>query len=165
MDIQAICGWLQATALAASVRESSILFPSVEALHVLAVAFVAGSVAVVDLRLLGVTAFNRSIRQLMHDVLPFTWSAFGCAVLTGAILLSSAAVSYSRNLPLRLKMILLALAAINMLLFHTTTCREISHWNEAIRTPMPARLAGAASLLLWIMIIACGRWIGFANSG
>jgi hypothetical protein len=119
----------------------------------------------VDLRLLGVAAFNRSIRQLMHDVLPLTWSAFGFAVLTGAILLSSGAVSYSRNLPLRLKMILLALAAINMLLFHTITCREISPWDEAIRTPVPARVAGAASLLLWVLIVACGRWIGFANSG
>ncbi len=164
MDIQTILGWLQATSLATSVRESSFWFPSVEALHVLAVAFVAGSVAVVDLRLLGVAVFSRSIRQLMHDVLPFTWSAFGFAVLTGGILLSSAAVSYSHNLPLRLKMTLLALAAANMLIFHTTTCRDISRWDEAVRTPIPARLAGAASLLLWILIIACGRWIGFANS-
>jgi hypothetical protein len=27
--------------------------------------------------------------------------------------------------------------------------------------PLPGRLAGGLSILLWVAVVACGRWIGF----
>ena len=161
MDIQALLQELQAASFAVAVRENDFLFPSIEGIHILSATLVVGSVGFVDLRLLGVAALSRSIRYLMADVLPFTWIAFTCAVLSGATLFASAAVDYSRNVPFRMKLLVLGVAGLNMLIFHSVTCRTISRWNEAVRTPLAARLAGAVSLLLWIGVIACGRWIGF----
>src|SRR5690606_10740117 len=102
------------------------------------------------------------VRRLMSDVLPLTWAFFGCAVLTGAILFSSDAVAYSQNIPFRLKLLFLGMAGINVLIFHLLTCRTVVRWDETLRTSAAARLGGAASLLLWASITACGRWIAFA---
>jgi hypothetical protein len=162
--LQSFLQWVQTTSFATVVRENGFLFPTVEGLHVLASTFVVGSVAVVDLRLLGVKAFNSSIQRLMKQVLPLTWIAFGCAVLTGATLFSSDAVEYSRNSAFQLKFLALLLVGLNMLIFHFLTCRGLSHWDEALRAPAAVRFAGATSLLLWMTVVGCGRWIGFVDA-
>jgi hypothetical protein len=164
MDLQSLLQWLQTTSFATTVREDKFLFPSIEGMHVLASAFVVGSVAVVDLRLLGINAFQPSIRLLMKQVLPLTWTAFACAVLSGAALFSSDAVEYSRNIALQLKLLMLTLVALNVIIFHFITCRRQTDWDDAPRTPAAVRCAGAASLLLWIAVVGCGRWIGFVEA-
>jgi hypothetical protein len=159
--LDAFFHWLHETAFAAAIRTSSLLFPWVESVHVLAIALVVGSIAAVDLRLLGLASRSRPITRMIHDILPLTWTAFAIAVLTGAALFSSNAIQYAHNGPMRLKMLLLAIAGINMLVFHFVTYRSVAAWDEAPRTPLPVRLAGAASLALWVGVVAFGRWIGF----
>jgi hypothetical protein len=48
-----------------------------------------------------------------------------------------------------------------MLAFHFLTYRSISQWNESPHTPPAARVAGGVSVLMWLAIVAFGRWIGF----
>jgi hypothetical protein len=66
------------------------------------------------------------------------------------------------NVPFRLKMLCLLLAAVNMIVFHAVTARGLADWEHG-PPPLAARLAGAVSLLLWITIVAAGRWIGFTT--
>jgi hypothetical protein len=128
--------------------------------HVLALTLVVGSVAMMDLRLLGVGARNRSVSEVIAGSLPWAWTAFAVAFVAGSLMFSSKASTYYVNLPFRIKMLCLALAAINMLLFHVFTARGMTSWDRG--TPPPAaRLAAACSLTLWIVIVAAGRWIGF----
>lgn len=146
--------------IAALIRESRFGFPWLESVHVLAIALVLGSIAVVDLRLLGLASTGRPVTALIRQLLPITWVAFIFAVATGGAMFVSNAVAYGHNLPLQLKLLLLVLAGINMLFFHCVTYRGVAVWNES-RTPLAARCAGATSILLWIGIVAYGRWIGF----
>ncbi|HEY8507589.1 MAG TPA: DUF6644 family protein [Steroidobacteraceae bacterium] len=159
--IQAFCQWLYDTSFAAAVRESEYLFPWVESFHVLALAVVVGSIAVVDLRLLGLASRNRPVSQLMREVLPVTWIAFVIAVITGVTLFSSNAVEYWSNTPFRLKLLFLALAGVNMMIFHLVTYRSVAGWDDKPHTPAAAKMAGAVSLALWVGVVAFGRWIGF----
>jgi Family of unknown function (DUF6644) len=153
--------WLHDTPLAEGIRANVLLFPWLESVHVLGITLVLGSIAVVDLRLLGIASRNRPITQLIREVLPVTWVAFGVAVLTGGALFSSNAVQYAKNVPFQMKMALLALAGINMIVFHLVTYRGITHWDDSARPPLAARLAGGFSITLWLAIVAFGRWIGF----
>src|SRR5262249_21748680 len=114
-----------------------------------------------DLRLLGVASRNRPVTRLIREVLPVTWSAFAVAALTGGTLFTSNAVEYAKNFPFQMKMVLMALAGLNMLAFHFVTYRSVATWDEAARPPPAARLAGACSITLWLGIVAFGRWIGF----
>ncbi|MEO5598441.1 MAG: DUF6644 family protein [Novosphingobium sp.] len=143
------------------IRENVNAFPVLESLHVLAVSLVFGTILIVDLRLLGVASHRRSARRLTGDLLPFTWGAFILAVVSGAGMFISNAVSYAANTQFLLKLVALAIAGLNMAWFHSTVYRRIDQWDEDMPPPLAARLAGITSLVTWIVVISLGRWIGF----
>ena len=161
MTIHDICVWLEESPLGLAITESEWLFPTIETLHVLALALVFGSIAMLDLRLLGVANRDRGVAQLSEEVLPWTWSAFVVAAITGALMFISAATNYYDNGPFRIKLILLALAGLNMAVFQFTTFRSVQSWNLALPTPQAARIAGSLSLVFWVGVVVAGRWIGF----
>jgi hypothetical protein len=113
-----------------------------------------------DLRLLGVGSKDRAASEVISSSLPWAWSAFAVAFVAGSMLFSSKAATYYVNLPFRIKMLCLALAAVNMLVFHFYTARGMAAWDRGT-PPRAARFAAACSLTLWVVIVAAGRWIGF----
>lgn len=161
MGIIDICAWLESTNLAAAIRESSWLFPTIETVHVLALTLVIGSIAMLDLRLLGVSTRNMGVMQLADETLPWTWGAFAFAAVSGSLMFISAATKYFNNTPFRLKMLLLTLAGANMMIFHVTAYRRVHDWDRRLPTPNAARLAASLSLLFWVGVVMCGRWVGF----
>ena len=156
MQLEPILQWLQATPLADTIAENEIAFPWIEAVHVLAITLVVGTISIVDLRLLGIASRDRVVGPLMREVLPWTWGAFGVAALTGSLMFSSNAVRYAHNFYFRGKFIFLALAGLNMVIFHVLG-RSIVRGDGAGNTPLTAKAAGAFSLLLWICVVAFGR--------
>lgn len=163
MNFTQFLHWLHDTSFASAMRDSDWLFPSIECVHVLAITLVVGSIAIVDLRLIGLASTERSVSAMTADVLPFTWTAFAFAVLTGAALFSSHAVGYAANFEFRMKLLMLVFAGINMLAFHGIVRRDRPLWLTPYVAPWPGRVAGVISLLLWIGIVAFGRWIGFEH--
>ncbi len=156
---------LETTRLATAISESTWAFPTIETVHVLAITLVVGSIAMVDLRLLGLSLRRRPIAELLVEVLPWTWTSFVVAVASGALLFASAATHYWGTAPFRAKMLLLALAGANMLVFHLAVQRRLpaaAAGDDSRGGPgAAAKLCGAISLCLWIGIVGCGRWIGF----
>jgi len=160
MSVLAMMTWLEHRPFAIAIAESTWLFPIVETVHVLALTVVVGSVAMMDLRLLGVGSKDRAASEVISSSLPWAWSAFVVAFGAGSMLFSSKAATYYVNVPFRIKMLCLALAAANMLFFHFVTARGMAAWDRGT-PPRAARLAAACSLTLWVVIVATGRWIGF----
>ncbi|HTC53035.1 MAG TPA: DUF6644 family protein [Steroidobacteraceae bacterium] len=152
--------WLQGTALAVSISER--WFPFVESVHVITMAMVAGTIFIVDTRLMGLTSRSLAFTYLSQRLLPWTWWAFGCSVLTGTLLFIANATGYYDNAPFRWKMLLMLLAGVNMLYFQLVTFRGVATWDSG-NPPLPARTAGISSILLWSGVIGLGRWIGFTT--
>ena len=93
-------------------------------------------------------------------LLPWTWTAFVGAAITGGLMFMAGATHYASNAPFLIKMGLLVLAGINMLYFQFVTFRSVQNWDTG--RPVPAaRTAGAISMTLWVLVIGFGRWIGF----
>ena len=155
--------WLETSALGTAVSQSTWLFPAIETVHVIALALVVGSIAVLDLRLLDRTWRVRAITELTQDVLPWTWASFAVAATSGFLMFASAATKYAADTPFRIKMVLLQLAGANMLAFHRFTYRSVAAWDVNAPTPPAAKLAGGLSLLFWIGVVTCGRWVGFTT--
>lgn len=149
--------------MAADIRTSTWLFPTIESIHVLAVTMVVGSIAMFDLRLLGIASRDRSITDLHKEILPWTWAAFACAVVAGSLLFSSDATKYYEDGPFRFKMLTLLLIGFNTAIFELGAFRGVARWNSDKKTPLPARLAGGISIVLWILVVGFGRWIGFTK--
>ncbi len=156
-----LLNWLENSTVAAAIREGTSLFPWIESVHVLAIATVVGTIAIVDLRLLGFTSRERAVSELMAEVLPLTRGAFLLAATTGALLFVSHISDYLHKAPFVAKLVLLGLALVNILLFHLVTARSIRTWDVALRPPASVRFAGGMSLAAWVAIVACGRWTGF----
>lgn len=155
---------LSSAPLARAIGDGALLFPWLECTHVLAITLVVGTIAIVDLRLLGYPAHRRSARRLIVELLPYTWVAFGIAVISGALMFSANAVSYANNAQFQLKLALIVFAGVNMGVFHLSVYRNIVEWDEIHPPPTAARLAGAASLFLWTGVVFLGRWVGFTLS-
>lgn len=160
-----IFDWLYATPLATLLRENELLFPWVEGLHVLAITLVFGSISIVDLRLIGFASRERSVDQLGGSVLPVTWIAFTVAVISGSLLFASNAPGYAHNLYFRCKLVLIAVAGINMVIFQLVLNPNANRNAAADVIPLSDRIVGALSIGLWMAVIACGRWIGFTMIG
>jgi len=161
MTIDTVLDALYQTGLAAQIRENDSAFPWIETAHVLAITLVVGSIAVVDLRLLGLASRERTAARVMTDLLPITWIAFGFAAASGALMFISNATAYSHNLYFRAKLVLLLLAGCNMAIFQLFVQRRVQAADAASALPVAARLAALCSLTLWVLVVAAGRWIGF----
>jgi hypothetical protein len=161
MQIDRLLEWLQSTPIAVAIRENEILFPWIESLHVLAIVLVVGTISIVDLRLLGIASRNRRASVMLREVLPYTWGAFAIAAVTGLLLFSSNAVKYAHNGYFLAKMVLLLIAGLNMVVFHLIGARQLAARDGAGGTPLAAKAAGSISLLVWVAVVVCGRWIGF----
>lgn len=153
--------WLQATSLAVFIHQTKWAFTTIEVIHVIAILTVIGSIAIVDLRLLGIAPARRPFTQLARDVLPLTWTAFVLAAATGSLLFISQAVAYFTTATFWIKMSIMALAGINMLVFEFITVRGVQDWDVKQTPPPQARLAGGISITCWLLVFVFGRVTGF----
>lgn len=154
---------IEASGIGEWMRTSLKAMPVVESVHVMAIALLFGSILIVDLRLLGIANAHRAFTRVSGELLRFTWIAFVIAVITGAMMFAANATTYFNNTAFRWKLVLLALAGINMAAFQLRTVRSVAAWDHSARTPPAARAAGAASILIWVGVIFFGRWIGFTK--
>ncbi len=164
MDIAAILKWLESTALATQIRESLYLFPFAEAIHVIGLALVFGTILVLDLRLLGIASSERPFNKVANDILKVTWAAFALTAITGAIMFITNADVYFHNIYFRVKILLLVLSGVNMAAFEVTARKSVKEWDTAKSAPRAGRVVATVSLVLWISIIFTGRLIGFKTS-
>jgi hypothetical protein len=153
-------GALEASAVGAALRESAWLYSTVEIAHLLGVALLFGSVAVLDFRLLGVWK-RAPVKPLAAQVLPWSAASFLILVPTGFLMFVAHASDYIASGLFALKMCLIMAAGVNAAAFHAITFRTVDVWDsEEMRKlppPISARLAGLLSLAIWASVIACGR--------
>ena len=161
MHLLSICQWLEKTPAAAAMRDSLWTFDITETIHTLGIILVAGTIMLVDLRLLGLGLRREPVSHVVSRVVPWTLSGFGLMFLTGGWLFSAEATKLYHSPAFRIKMVLLSLAGLNALIFHLTIYRRSAEWDGMPVAPLRARLAGLASLVLWVGIIAAGRAIAY----
>jgi hypothetical protein len=137
---QVIYDWPASTAL----RESDVVFPLIETVHVLAISLIAGTILTVDLRVVGLIFRDEPLTRISRALLPYTWCGFALMAITGLPLLAAEAAKLYFNPAFRVKLLLLGLAGVNALLFH--------------RTVQP-RVFAVTSIVLWSGIIISGRLI------
>lgn len=152
---------LHETAVSTTIREEGLWFPWIECVHVLSIALVVGTIAFVDLRLLGRVWKSRPVANVIRETVPFAWIAFVFAAISGGLLFASNPLVYAENTAFQLKLALLALAGGNMAIFHLVTLPAVRHLDAAAPLPAACRLGGLLSLILWTAAVSAGRIIGF----
>ena len=161
MSLLPFCRWLAETPGSIALHESLYVYPLVESTHVLTLCVFVGLAAVLDLRLLGYAFRGVPMTQLQKRFGPWIVGSFVVMVVTGALLFYAIPVRSYQNIFFRIKVVMLMLAGVNALVFHATVDRQMAVWDLSAVPPLAARRAGAISLLLWTIIIVCGRMIAY----
>jgi hypothetical protein len=129
-----------------------------EGTHLIVLMLFAGTIMIVDLRLLGVTLRKTRVSTVSDAVLPMTVFSFAFVVVTGVALLFSRPITYYHTVWFLAKMVFLALALLNIVIFHGRVQATQDSWDADEVPPRPARVSAAASLILWTLVIICGRF-------
>lgn len=132
-----------------------------EGTHVLTLMLFAGTIFLVDLRLLGIAFRRTPVSVISERVLPLTVFGFALMIVTGVALFYAKPLLYYHNLWFRLKLIFLAVAAINILVFHFRVQRNRAAWDTAPRTPATVKASALISISAWILVITFGRFIAY----
>ena len=155
---------IEASALGRAMREWLWLYPSVEIVHIAGIALLFGSIAVLDLRLLGLSR-SIPVRRLARHVLPLSAGSFALIVPSGLMMFTAHASEFIQSGVFVVKMCLIMAAGLNAALFHALVYRTADVWDaEEMRNlppPPSARLSAALSLALWLGVLACGRLLAY----
>jgi len=161
MAILSLCQWLDSTAWSVALRESTWVYPIIESIHVLSLCLFLGFAVILDLRLVGIALQRTRVSEISQRLMPWTVAGFVVMVVSGALLFYSSPVRFYGNVFFRVKAAMLILAGLNAWVFHLTIYRRLEAWDEAVVTPVAARVAGSVSLALWAVIVVAGRMIAY----
>ncbi len=153
--------WLAATGGSIALHESLYMYPLVESTHVLTLMLFAGTVILVDLRLLGFAFTSIPVSEFTSRLLPWTVAGFVIMTATGVLLFYAIPVRSYQSIWFRIKVIVLLAAGINAWLFHRRVEQDRDQWDGNTVPPRGARISAATSLACWVVVIVTGRMIAY----
>jgi len=163
MSLLRLCEWLASTPGSIALHESRYMFLLVLTVHVLTLALFAGTVLMIDLRILGVTMRRVPASEVVRRLLPWSVAGLLLMVVSGALLFYSAPLVRYHNVFFRFKMAVLVFAVLNSWIFHVTVFRRVAEWDLDPVPPRTARLASGLSLVSWAAIITAGRMMAYQD--
>ena len=161
MTLEGFVTWLGDTPWSVALHESLYMYTYIEAAHVLGITLFAGTIFMVDLRLLGLAFRGVKVSQMNDKILPWTVAGFVLMVVTGLLLFYAVPVRTFHSVWFRAKMIAMLVAGVNIAIYTFHVERNRAEWDEAPRPPAGARMAAMLSLTMWTVVIVTGRMIAY----
>jgi len=152
---------LEAAPIAAAIAESRYAFPVIEGVHLIGLSISVGLIFLTDLRLMGVLFTHVPVRDVIHHLRSYVLAGFALVFLSGGLLAWSEASMLVESPAFPFKMLFMALAGVNALYFELVLAKQEAVQENRARLPRNVKLAGAASLFLWTLVIICGRLIPY----
>lgn len=161
MSMGEAAAWLYQTAFSTEIREVTWVIPTAQSVHIVAIGIVLGAAIVSDLRLAGALATDETPQTVVRRHLPWMWGGLLVLLATGTLMAVGEPNRVLMNSIFWLKMGLVVFAFVLTLLFrlpilHPEFRVEHAWWAKMVK-PM-----AWTSLLIWIAVVYCGRWIAYA---
>lgn len=150
--------WLEHTQASQTIQVVSWIIPTVQTIHILAIAAVIGSMSLVDLRVLGVVGRAQSLSSVSTRLIPWVWGALIVLLLTGLVMIVGEPGRSLTNPIFQFKMLMVLTVGALTLALQSLLKRSPD------AAPGVARLIALVSLLIWVLIIFAGRWIAYGDS-
>jgi uncharacterized membrane protein YcfT len=136
-------GWVQ------TMGSTGWMYSTISVTHYVAMFWFIGSIAMVDLRVMGVAGRNRSVGELAQQLFPWAWVGFTLATISGFLMFATAAGDWAPSKHFHYKLALIALSVV----FAVVVQRFAPKWSETPETSSIAKIIALVSLLLWIATI------------
>src|SRR5664279_964456 len=160
-SINALCVWIDQTPLSQWIQVTPWVVPTVQTVHILAIAVVASSALMIDLRLVGAFWAERPIKAVSSRFLPLVWWPLIVLLATGAIMIIGEPARSLKNPAFQLKMALLVSVLVVTALYQLLLRRDPDPGSPASSRRGTAAAIATLSMLLWTGIIFAGRWIAY----
>jgi hypothetical protein len=141
--------WLEHSRWITAISESGWIYPAVEVAHFFGLFLLVGTIAVIDLRLLGLAGRRQNASELAQNLFPWMWTGFGIAVVSGFLMFAAGATAFVASTQFRIKMLVILLAVT----FGAIIQRKTAQWDQPSGIPRVAKLTALISLALWIGVI------------
>jgi hypothetical protein len=151
---------VEASGVARFMREALYAYPAAEVVHIVGLGLLFGSIAIVDLRLIGLGR-GVPVAALVRFAVPWSLTGFALAALSGSLMFAAHVDEFLTQPVFIAKMSLIALAGINALTLHRGALRRTASFEAAANPPPRVRTAAAVSLVMWLGVIACGRFLAY----
>jgi uncharacterized membrane protein len=123
-----------------------------EVIHYFSFFVLVGSIAIVDLRIIGVAGRRQSAALLAERAFPWVWTGLGLSIATGFVMFAGDASQYVPNSVFHKKLFTILLAAA----FSVWVQRGVQRWDRLPVMPIWAKLLALVSLMLWVEAILMG---------
>jgi len=161
MVLQNFASWLSGTPPSQLIQNVLWIIPLVQTLHILAIAVVLSSVAMIDLRIFGLVGQRATMTQTADRFVPWLWWGLLVLAVTGVTLITGEPIRSLTNPAFQTKMVLLLGAIAVTICFQRSVRKNAVRWEARVRQPAAIRIAAVGTLLLWFAIAVAGRWIAY----
>jgi len=164
---RAVQAWLVATLasvkLVSPIMHSKWGWPICETVHFLGLSLLIGVIGMFDLRLLGMA--RRVPIAALHRLVPWGVLGYIINVVTGMMFLVTEPNEYIYNPSFHFKMLFMALAGVNIMVFYSVVFRRLKGLGPGSDAPRAAKVVASVSLFCWIGVIVYGRLLTFYRPG
>jgi hypothetical protein len=140
---------LEQSAWVKTLSETGWMYATVSVIHYLTMFWFIGSMAVVDLRVMGVAARKRNLTELAGQIFPWAWTGLVVAILSGFLMFTTDAGDWAPDPVFHVKLGMIAISIV----FAIVVQRGAPKWAAAPAMPTSAKVIAAIALLLWILTI------------
>jgi len=137
---------LEQSAWVKTLGETAWMYATVSVIHYLTMFWFIGSVAVVDLRVMGVAARKRNLGELADQIFPWAWTGMVLAIISGFLMFATDAGDWAPDRVFHIKLWMIVASLVFTILVQVF----VPAWSAAPEAPGWAKLVALLSLLLWI---------------
>ena len=152
---------IEQSRIGAALAESRYAFPVIEGVHLIGLSISVGLIFLTDLRLLGVLFRRIPVTDVLRHLRPYVLAGFALVFLSGGLLFWSEASTLLESPAFPFKMLFMTLAGVNALYFELVLAKQPAVQENSATLPRNVKYAGAASLVLWTLVVICGRLIPY----
>ncbi len=154
--------WIQKQPLSMLIDRNFWVIPIIQTIHILAIAATFGSVVMINLRIFGLAGRSRTMTQTVRRYLPWVWWGLAVLLITGLGMTVGEPVRELTNPVFWTKMVLVIFATLLSVWFQGSVRRNVAWWELTHERRVLIRAAAGAVIVLWCVIMACGRYIAYA---
>lgn len=144
---------LQDNSLIVMLNSVGWMAATIEIVHYFSMFVLVGSIAVIDLRVMGLAGQQQSATKLAQRLFPWMWAGMALNFLSGFVMFGGIAASYIPDSTFHMKMEVILAAVI----FGIIVQWKVPAWDRLPAMPKGAKIIAAISLLLWVGAILAGN--------
>jgi len=144
---------LQSNSVIITLNSVGWMAAGLEIIHYFGMFILVGSIAMVDLRVIGIAGQQQSATKLAQRLFPWMWTGLALNFLSGFVMFAGIAASYIPDPTFHMKMWVVLAAVV----FGIIVQWRVPAWDTSPTMPVSAKLIAAVSLLLWVGAILAGN--------